>query len=176
AVLGLRIRHEATFTNILQIARFGESGETYAFAENGLLLSQSRFDVDLKRLGLLADLPDAQSILTVEVRDPQVNMMEGGRPPLSRAEQPLTQLVTKGVAGGEGVVMRPYRDYRGVPSIGAWKWLPEQGYGVATEVDVADAFRPLYVLRTAIRTLLGLLVLSALGMLGFMVIVARQQR
>ena len=52
--------------------------------------------------------------------------------------------------------MAPYRDYRGVPSIGAWKWLPEQGYGVATEVDVADAFRPLYVLRTAIRTLLGL--------------------
>jgi hypothetical protein len=176
AVLGLRICPEAEFTNILQTARFGYSGETYAFAENGLLLSQSRFDADLKRLGLLADLPDAQSILTVEVRDPEVNMMEGGRPLRSRADQPLTQLATRGVAGGEGVVMEPYRDYRGVPSVGAWKWLPEQGFGVATEVDVADALRPLYVLRTAIRTLLGLLVLSALGILGFMVIVARQQR
>ena len=30
-------------------------GETYAFDRNGLLLSQSRFDDDLKQLGLLVD-------------------------------------------------------------------------------------------------------------------------
>jgi hypothetical protein len=176
AVLGFRMRPEAEFTQILQTARFGESGETYAFSDSGLLLSQSRFDGDLKRLGLLADLPDAQSILTVEVRDPQVNMMNGERPPLSRAEQPLTRLVARGVTGGEGVVMDPYRDYRGVPSVGAWKWLPEHGFGVATEVDVADAFRPVYVLRRAIWGLFGLLVLSAGAILLSMVVIARQQR
>src|SRR5262245_5141223 len=70
ALLALRIRPEAQFTKILQTARFGESGETYAFSETGLLLSQSRFDNDLKRLGLLPDVPGSQSILTVEVRDP----------------------------------------------------------------------------------------------------------
>jgi hypothetical protein len=176
AVLALRMRPEAEFTQILQTARFGESGETYAFADSGLLLSQSRFDADLKRLGLLVDLPDAQSILTVEARDPQVNMMNGERPPLSRAEQPLTRLVARGVTGGEGVVMDPYRDYRGVPSVGAWKWLPEQGFGVATEVDVADAFRPVYVLRRAIWGLFGLLVLSAGAILLSMIVIARQQR
>src|SRR5207248_242637 len=98
AVLGLRMRPEGEFTQILHTARFGDSGETYAFTESGLLLSQSRFDKDLKRLGLLADLPDAQSILTLEVRDPQVNMMAGERPSLSRADQPLTQLAAKAVA------------------------------------------------------------------------------
>ena len=103
AVLALRLRPEAEFTSILQTARFGESGETYVFSEAGLLLCQSRFDNDLKRLGLLADLPDAQSILTVEVRDPQVNMMEGQRPTLSRAEQPLTRLAAKAVSEGGGV-------------------------------------------------------------------------
>src|SRR5262249_32486732 len=72
--------------------------------------------------------------------------------------------------------MEPYRDYRGVLSIGAWKWLPEYGFGVATEVDVADAFRPLYVLRRAIWILLGLLVLSAGAVLCSMIVIARQQR
>jgi hypothetical protein len=176
AVLALRMRPEAEFTKILQTARFGYSGETYAFDENGLLLSESRFDDDLKRLGLLPDLPDSRSVLTVSVRNPQVNMMEGERPSLGRTEQPLTNLVAKAISGEGGLVMDPYRDYRGVPSVGASKWLPEYGLGIATEVDVADAFRPLYVLRTAIWALLGLLVVSALAILIFMVVVARQRR
>jgi hypothetical protein len=176
AVLGLRIRPEADFTDILQTARYGYSGETYVISNTGLLLSESRFDSDLKHLGLLSDLADAQSILTVEARDPQVNMMEGGRPSLSRSEQPLTKLAAKAVAGGEGVEMSAYGDYRGVPSVGAWKWCPEYDFGVLTEVDVADAFRPLYVLRRAIWSLLGLLVLSAGAMFFAMIVVARQQR
>jgi hypothetical protein len=176
AVLAFRLRPEAAFTEILQTARFGYSGETYAFDENGLLLSQSRFDSDLKRLGLLPDLPDAHSILTVETRDPQVNMMEGDRPSLSRSEQPLTKLVARAVAGKDGVEMTPYRDYRGVPSVGACRWLDRYGFGVATEVDVADAFGPLYVLRRAIWCLFGLLVLCAAGILISMVVISWQQR
>ena len=80
AALGLRIRPEDHFTRILQVVRFGQSGETYAFDRNGLLLSQSRFDDDLKQLGLLVDQLDARSILTVEIRDPQVNMAQGNGP------------------------------------------------------------------------------------------------
>lgn len=57
AILGLRIRPEAEFTRILQTARMDESGETYAFDRHGLLLSQSRFDDELKEIGILADLP-----------------------------------------------------------------------------------------------------------------------
>ena len=175
AVFALRIRPEVDFTEILQ-TRFGESGETYAFSETGLLLSQSRFDEDLKRLGLLPDLPDAQSILTVEVRDPQVNLMEGKRSALSRANQPLNQMVTRAVSGEDGVDLQGHRDYRGVPSLGAWKWLPEYGFGVATEVDIAEAFRPLYILRRAIWSLFGLLLLCAGAVFFSMILMARQQR
>jgi eukaryotic-like serine/threonine-protein kinase len=176
AVLAFRLCPDKEFSEILQTARFGYSGETYAFSETGLMLSQSRFDDDLKRLGLLPDVPDARSILTVEVHDPGVNMMEGGRPTVSRAEQPLTKLAAKAVSEGGGLVMEPYGDYRGVPSVGACRWLPEYGFGVNTEVDVDDAFKPLYVLRRAIWALFGLLLLSALGIFGFTLVVARQQR
>jgi hypothetical protein len=176
AALGLRIRPEAHFTRILQVVRFGESGETYAFDKNGLLLSQSRFDDDLKQLGLLADLPDSRSILTLEIRDPQVNMAQGERPRLRRAEQPLTRLAADAVEGKDGYDAEGYRDYRGVPSVGAWRWLPEYEFGIATEVDVAEAFKPVYILQRAFWMLMVLLALCAVGIFVAMLFMARQQR
>jgi hypothetical protein len=176
AALGLRIRPEDQFTRILRAVSFGDSGETYAFDRNGLLLSQSRFDDDLKQLGLLVDQPDVRSILTVEVRDPQVNMMRGERPPQRRPEQPLTRPVGAAVTGSDGNDADGYRDYRGVPSVGAWRWLPEYDFGIVTEVDADEAFRPVYILRTAFWGLMALLVLSAVGIFVAMWFINRQQR
>jgi serine/threonine protein kinase len=176
AALGLRIRPEDHFTRILQVVRFGTSGETYAFDKDGLLLSQSRFDDEMKQLGLLADQPDARSILTVEIRDPQVDMHQGERPKLRRADQPLTRLAADAVQGKDGHDADGYRDYRGVPSVGAWRWLPDYDFGIATEVDVAEAFQPEYILRRAFWLLMALLILSAVGIFLAMLFIARQQR
>jgi hypothetical protein len=175
AVFAIRIP-ESRFSKILQVARSGESGETYAFDSNGLFLSESRFDDALKRAGILADSPDVRSILTLELRDPQVNLMAGDRPSLNRADQPLTRMAADAVAGGSGVDVSGHRDYRGVPVIGAWAWLPEYDFGVATQMDVAEAYQPLYILRSTFRALLGLLVLSAAAIFVFLIVVARQRR
>jgi hypothetical protein len=176
AVLGIRIRPEAEFTQILQVARYGESGETFAFDNKGLLLSQSRFENDLKRVGLLPDLPTSRSILTLELRDPGVNIMEGARPALTRADQPLTRVAAVAAAGQGGVDLDGYRDYRGVPSVGAWTWLPEYDFGVASKVDAAEAYRTLSIIRRMLHGLLGLLVLAAGGVFIFMMLAARHQR
>ena len=84
AALALRIAPDKDFTRILQIAQSGKTGETYAFDKDGLLLSESRFDEELKRIGLLVDEPGRQSILTVTLRDPGVNMAAGERSVTSR--------------------------------------------------------------------------------------------
>jgi hypothetical protein len=175
-VLQFRIRPEAEFTQILQVARSGESGETFAFDDTGLLLSQSRFEEDLKRVGLLADLPDSHSVLTLELRDPGVNMMEGNRPAQKRADQPLTQATASAIAGETGVNVSGYRDYRGVPSVAAWTWLPEYEFGVSVKADAVEAFETLSVVRRAFYALFGLLVLSAGGIFVYMVVAARHQR
>jgi eukaryotic-like serine/threonine-protein kinase len=175
AVLSFRIPPEGAFTQILQMARSGQTGETFAFDKSGMLLSQSRFDDDLKQIGLLADLPDSHSVLTLELRDPGVDMTSGERPSLKRAEQPLTKLVAAAIQGTDGVNVEGFRDYRGVPSVGAWSWLPDFEIGVAAKADAAEAFRPLHVLRTVNLGLLGLLMLSAAGIFAFMVYAARQQ-
>ena len=176
AALGLRIRPEDQFTRILQVVRFGKSGETYAFDKNGLMLSQSRFDDELKQLGLLVDQPDSRSILTVEIRDPQVNMAQGQRPTVRRTEQPLTRSVAEAVQGKDGFDADGYRDYRGVPSVGAWRWLAECDFGILTEVDTAEAFRPVYILRTTFWVLMALLVACGIGIFLAMLFIARQQR
>src|SRR5262249_31008217 len=141
----------------------------------GLLLTQSRFDEDLKEIGLLADLPDSRSVLTVELRDPQANMMSGERPKGRRATQPLTRLAAAAVQGQSGHDVEGYRDYRGVPSVGAWTWLPEHDFGVATEMEVAESFRPVYILRTVFWVVMALLLLSAVGIFVAMLYMARQQ-
>jgi tRNA A-37 threonylcarbamoyl transferase component Bud32 len=176
AALVVGIRPDDHFTRILQVARSGKTGETLAFDRNGLLLSQSRFDDDLKQIGLLADTPDAQSILTVELRDPGVNMMKGGRPALRRTDQPLTRIAADAAAGSCGIDVEGHNDYRGVPVIGAWTWLPEYDFGVMTTEDVAEAFRPLYILRKVFGVLVAMLALSAVAIIGLTWFVARKQR
>ncbi|HVX11518.1 MAG TPA: serine/threonine protein kinase [Pirellulales bacterium] len=175
-VLAFRLRPDRDFTRILNLARFGETGETYAFDRDGLLLSQSRFDDDLKRMGLLPDRKDSHSILNLRLLDPLADLSRGEKASARRAELPLTRMAADAVQGRTGVDVDGYRDYRGVPNIGAWMWLPEYGFGVATEVDRADAFRPLQMLRFVFWGLFALLVVCSVAIFIFTVIVARMQR
>ncbi|MBI2823705.1 MAG: serine/threonine protein kinase [Planctomycetia bacterium] len=174
--LGLRIKPEVDFTRILNLARAGESGETYAFDGRGLLLSQSRFDDDLKRIRLLDDKPDSHSILTLELRDPGVDMTRGAQPPQRRSEQPLTRMAADATTGGSGVDAQGYRDYRGVRTVGAWTWMPQYGFGIATEQDYDEAYAALRVLRLATWGMFGLLAVSAVAIFLFTVLVARMQQ
>jgi hypothetical protein len=176
AALGLRIRPDGEFTRILRVAQTGETGETYAIDRDGRFISQSRFDEDLKQIGLLADTPDSRSVLTVEARDPGADMAAGYRPTARRPQQPLTHAAAEVTAGRSGVDADGYRDYRGTPVVGAWTWLDEYDFGVVTEIDVAEAFRPVYILRRAIGGLIGLLALSAVGIFVAMLFMARQQK
>ena len=176
AALALLIRPEVNFTRILSVARAGSSGETYAFDKAGAMLSLSRFDDDLKMIGLIPDRADSQSILNVQIRDPQVDMTEGKRPELRLAERPLTRMAASAVQGEAGIDANGYRDYRGVPVVGAWVWLPEYEFGVATEMDVAEAFRPLYLLRYSFWGLFALLAVGAIVIFIFTIIVARKEQ
>jgi serine/threonine protein kinase len=175
-VLGLRIPPETDFARILQIARPGESGEAYAFDKNGMMLSESRFTDQLIKLALIPDQPGSRSQLNLLIRDPGVDMTNGKRPAKTRLEQPVTQMIAEASQGNSGVNVEGYRNYRGVPVIGAWVWLPAYEMGIAAEQNVSEAYRPLYILRRVFWTLLGLLAASSVLILGFSVLIARMQR
>lgn len=178
AVLGFRLRPDAEgeFSKLLGLGRIGQSGETYAFGRDGLLLSQSRFDETLILLGLIPDQPGSQSILNVLVRDPGGNITTGYRPSVRRSELPLTHMAAQAVSGKHGVNVAGYRDYRGVPVVGAWTWLDRYDFGVATESDVAEVYRPLTILKRTFWGLMALLGLTSVAIFVFTLIVARLQR
>ncbi|WP_428306870.1 serine/threonine protein kinase [Lacipirellula sp.] len=176
AALGLRIQPERDFTQLLQLGRINESGETYAFNKDGLMLSNSRFDDELILLGVLPDQPDAHSILTVLVRDPGGDLTSGFRPKIRRSEMPPTAVVAAAAAGKSGIDLEGHNDYRGVPSVAAWTWLDKYNFGLATEVDMSEAYGPLYILKRTFWGLLGLLMLSSIAIFLFTLRVARLQR
>jgi tRNA A-37 threonylcarbamoyl transferase component Bud32 len=161
AVLGLRIEPDKDFTRILATARSGKTGETYAFGRDGKQLSESRFDNDLKRLGLIPDTDDSLSTLTLELRDPLVDLSQGRQSPKRRTELPFTHAVDEALRGRAGADANGYRDYRGVPVVGAWTWLDDFDMGLVTEMDRAEAFRPLHILRIGFWSIFGLLIVGA---------------
>jgi serine/threonine protein kinase len=176
AVLGMRIRPEREFTQILHLGQLGKTGETYAINRDGLFVSSSRFDEDLILNGLLPDLEGAQSILTLSARDPGGNISEGHRPKVRRSELPLTESAAAVVTGTSGIDLAGYNDYRGVQVVGAWQWLPKYEMGLITEIDHAEAYRPLSILRWAFFSMLGLLAASSLVIFVFTIYLARAQR
>lgn len=176
ALLGLRIRPEADFTKILAVARTGSSGETYACDSEGIMLSESRFDDELKQIGLLPDREDASSILNIRIRDPGVDMTDGRRPVLRRSQQPLTFAAAQVAAGHSGSNVVGYRDYRGVPTVGAWAWLPNLGFGVITEMDMSQAMAPFAAVRRTFWGLFGLLLVASIVIFIYSILMARLQR
>lgn len=176
AALCLRIRPEKEFTRIVQLGKFGQSGETLAFDATGTLVSNSRFDDDLILLGLIQDKEGASSILNLQLKNPGGDMTKGFRPKRRRAELPLTKDATGAIAGNDGVDLAGFPDYRGVPVVGAWTWLKDYDFGLAIEIDHEEAFLPLNILKRAFYLLYALLTLSALAIFVFTLIVTRLQR
>lgn len=176
AVLALRIQPEKEFTQILELGRIGESGETYAVNQEGLMASNSRFDPSLILAGVLPDTDSAASILSLRVCDPGGNLMAGYRPHLRRRELPLTKACEAAIAGNTGIDLSGYRSYRGAPVVGAWTSLPNYGLGVITEIEFAEAYRPLTILTYSFYALYALLGLAAVSIFVFTLIVARLRR
>ncbi|MGK0482544.1 MAG: PAS domain S-box-containing protein, partial [Planctomycetota bacterium] len=162
AILMLRIDPEQSFTQILRRGAIGESGESYAFNRDGKLISESRFDEDLKALGLVPEF--GRSILSVDIRDPGGNLLQGHQPQLLRKDQPLTLMARSAIGSGAGRDLRGYNDYRGVPVVGAWTWDERHQLGIATEIDVTEAYDSLNQTRLLFRIALGTTSLLIMGM------------
>ena len=172
-VIGLRVAPEGKFSGILAAGDFGKTGHTFAFNKHGVLLSSSWFDPAFKALGLLPNDKEARSILSLELRDPLVDLRRGKAAPRPRDELPLTRMAASATAGGSGVDVAGYRDVRGVKVIGAWAWMPRYQMGIATEVDASEAYEPVWVLRNSFLVLFLLLSACALGLLLLMFLVER---
>ncbi len=163
AAIAFILRPDEEFTKVLSVARPGDTGETFAFDAAGRLISESRFNEQLVRLGMLTNTPGTGSSLNIELRDPGLELTPETEPAaMADPRRPILRMVGRAISGESGVTLEPERDYRGVPVVGAWRWLPERNFGVAIKLDAAEAFRPLSVLRMVFAVLVLLLLVGTL--------------
>jgi serine/threonine-protein kinase len=169
AALGIASFVARDFEDILTAARPGETGEAYAFDENGTLLSEIRDRRGLQRSGILPKDPAGGSF-GLQLRDPGLELDASTQPEGSASEWPFTRAVAAALTAAavtaknaplDGVLLDPYRNYRGAEVIGAWRWLPEERMGIVAEMGVDEAYAPLRYVRATMAVVLVLLVGTA---------------
>jgi len=175
AVLTIRIDPSNDFSRITQLGSLGESGETYAFDKDGILMTESRFTDQLIAIGLLAE--GEFSINQIRISDPGVNLTLGKLPIVPAEEYPLTTMAQSALTGVQKVNVEGYRDYRGVDVFGAWIWNQELGGGLATEINAEEALAPYYRTRKSLLLLMSTtLVVSMILALGILYVRRRRDR
>lgn len=167
--LGFATYVDKDFEGILAAARPGETGEAYAFDENGTLLSEIRTTDGLRAAGLLPPGENGSAAFRIKVKDPGVELIAGGPLQNGSNEWPLTRAAAAalGAAAGpsgtpqQGVLLDPYRNYRGAEVIGAWRWLRDEQMGIVAEIGVEEAYAPLRYVRYMFAGTLSMLVFTA---------------
>ena len=144
AVLLQRLNSSGRLSTILQKGRMGETGESYLVTRQGEMVTDSRFMDQL----IAIKLWPKEARGNLEIKDPGGNLIEGFVSNEPRASLPFTEAtedlmeqalfndlyLQEVMANVEG-----YRDYRGVFVYGAWRWMPDLGMGLVTEIDEAEA-------------------------------------
>ena len=164
AVLAMDIDPLREFSRITEQGRTGESGETYLFDSRGRMITESRFTDQLIRLGLIK--PGESTALSLRLTDPGRNLLEtGGRVPVDD-NLPLTKMARSAIRGRDGMDLEGYRDYRGVPVLGAWIWGSNLDIGLATEIDISDAIAGFYETRRIVVVVYVVTVILSLLLMG----------
>ena len=160
AAVSIRLDPFKNFTRLTQGGRIGETGETYAFSKQGYLYTVSRFAEQMEKQGLL---PKGQKgILKIKVTDPGGNLMTGFSNPIPPKDRSLTLMAESATQGNSGTNTIGYRDYRGVPVLGAWLWDEALGMGLTSKIDLKEALDPFYFVRNILLLVLSVIVIFSL--------------
>ncbi|OUR73880.1 hypothetical protein A9Q78_02105 [Methylophaga sp. 41_12_T18] len=141
ALLAFEFDPDEIFNPLFHHSWAGSRGGTYGIDHDGLLLTHLERGQQLQQIGLLNDGPSAHSAFQLTMTDPGINLLTE-HTDLESVEfgQPLTKMAQAIQQGVDGSNVSGYRDYRGVPVIGAWRWDDELQMAIVTEVDKEDAF------------------------------------
>jgi PAS domain S-box-containing protein len=170
AILAVKIPSDSG-SGIYKINQIGDTSETYAFDNLGMMISPSRFESRLKALGFLK--PDQSSVLGVRIADPGFRL-EGGPGTAISDDAPLTLMVREALLGKKGMNIEGYRNYMGEEVFGAWTWDPSLQVGFASEIQAGEAMAPYRYNRRIVILVLALTTLLSISLAGVIFIVSKQ--
>jgi methyl-accepting chemotaxis protein len=138
---------------------FGESGETYLVADNGKLLTESRFFLE-----------DPQAYQTILKQTYPTQARQIGLRSTSVGIQPVqSKSATQALAGRSGFEL--VKDYRNVDVFSAYSAISIGGSNIAVlaEIDVAEALAPAQELKLSLITS-AIILMVGLGIAGALVV------
>lgn len=137
-VIGLVcLRIDVNALNELMLSlKLGNTGETYLVNKDGYMITESRFAVHLKEMGLVKK----RCALELKL--------------INRETGDLTSGVKQCVAGSNGFDAKGYKDYSGITVLGVWRWLPELNWGVIAEIDKDEGYGAAYNLNYIVSSIL----------------------
>ncbi len=165
AILVFELDPIKDFSSILASGRGRETMETFAVDYDGTMLSESRFNEGLFRAGIILD--GDHSMLNVHLRDPGVDLRSPARSRSLPHDPPLTVMANSLVGGQSGINLEGYRSYMGHRVVGAWVWVEDFGFGLATEMHFKEAFAT-YL--TVSWQMMGASILAAILLVGLAVL------
>jgi len=166
AALAFSISPMTYFSKVTTIGRAGRTGETYAFDKDGTLLTESRFIEQLRKLSTLGLTQNTQ--LNFKIKDPGGDLTKGFKPLKTHDELPLTYMAQKATSGQNGFNVEGYRNYKGIKVIGAWLWNDNFQFGLATEIQREEAYKPFYKTRNTFIAVISITLMLCLAVLNIL--------
>ncbi|WP_372365026.1 protein kinase [Candidatus Uabimicrobium sp. HlEnr_7] len=159
AALIFGIQPQMDFSTIFQV---NNTSHNYAFDADGWMLSSSVHNDQIREIGLITS-KDVHPIYKLKILDPKCNLLKGEE--VTHEDLSFTYLVTNALKTSKGFNVDGYRDFRGVPVIGAWMWVEDYKIGIATEIELDEAYATLYSFRRLFWYLFLLLAISGFVLL-----------
>jgi len=155
------------FLFLSEKGQFDQTGETYAFIEEGEIISEPR---NLARALLREGQIFKKSSSTfatgmhLEVRDPGVNLLEEDNVVIDSSLKPFTYMAMSALQKENGYNLEGYSNYLGVEVIGSWLWSERLNIGIASEIEKAEAYKVLDFTVRTIWFMTFLLIVITLGL------------
>ena len=161
AVLAVTFDPAGELSRITDMMKAGYTGHAYIFDREGRLITRTRFDEDLKQMGM------NQGLANLVIKDPGGDITAGYTPVIPREKMPLTRMVRSAVSGKTRIDLAGYRDFRGVEVVGAWTWNTGFDIGLAFEMNKSEAFKAHTIVRYALLSAFGIFVLLIISFWRF---------
>jgi PAS domain S-box-containing protein len=174
AVFVFRINPLADFSAILQRGSIGDTGESFAFSHSGRLISNSRFEPELRARGLLR--PGEYSMLNVWLRIPQNGPGKQQDYTGYPESWPMSLVARSGTRGLSGLSLDGFTGYYGKPVLSTWLWDDTLQFGIATEMGKDEAYKTINIIQYTVYVLTGFAIALLIFFAGYFYFSQRKLR
>lgn len=154
AFLAFRLDPAEDFSTIFNRGRIGATGETYAFDSFSRLISESRFNHDLIRMGIIKE--GQQSTLNVVLNE---TIKPDNYTSRNKVKKRKNLMLKNTLNKKSGSNVKGYPDYRGIEVVGTWYWDDDKGFGITTEIDKEEAYDNIDFIKKANFSVTGISIL-----------------